>query len=150
MQPEKSAESVVRVRDLRDLDAAFSVREQVFVAEQGVPAALECDAHDRAAATRHYLARAPDGRPAGAARWRPTDRGVKLERFAVLAGFRNQRVGEALLHKVLADVRAEAPGALVYLHAQLRAVPFYERAGFRKEGDLFEEAGIQHYKMVLG
>ncbi|WP_310394962.1 GNAT family N-acetyltransferase [Hymenobacter sp.] len=137
-----------RVTDLRDLDAAFTIRERVFQEEQGVPAAKEHDEHDRRGA-RHYLARAADGTPAGAARWRETNHGVKLERFAVLADFRNQEIGAALLHAVLADVQAELPDAVVYLNAQLRAIPFYERHGFRKEGEMFEEADIQHYKMVL-
>jgi len=138
-----------RVTDLRDLDAAFAIREKVFVEDQGVPATLENDAHDRTDA-RHYLARTADGTPAGAARWRETENGVKLERFAVLEGFRNQEIGAALLYAVLADVQAELPDAEIYLNAQLRAVPFYERHGFRKEGELFEEANIQHYRMVLG
>ncbi|WP_375418203.1 GNAT family N-acetyltransferase [uncultured Hymenobacter sp.] len=138
-----------RVTDLRDLDAAFTIRERVFVHEQGVPAELEYDAHDRQATTRHYLAHATNGTPAGAARWRETENGVKLERFAVLPDFRNQEVGAALLKQVVADVRQQAPGELVYLHAQLRAVPFYERHGFARVGELFEEAGIQHYKMAL-
>jgi predicted GNAT family N-acyltransferase len=142
--------TVAKVTDLRDLDAAFTIREKVFVGEQNVPADLEYDQNDRLATTRHYLARV-DGQPAGAARWRLTDNGVKLERFAVLADFRNQGVGEALVHQVVADVRAEAPDAAqVYLHAQLRAIPLYERTGFQKAGDMFEEADIQHYKMVLG
>ena len=138
-----------RVTDLRDLDAAFTIREKVFQEEQGVPAAKEHDEHDRRDA-RHYLARAADGTPAGAARWRETENGVKLERFAVLASFRNQEIGAALLRAVLAEVRAERPGAAVYLNAQLRAVPFYERHGFQKVGEVFEEANIRHYKMVLG
>ncbi|HEX8656298.1 MAG TPA: GNAT family N-acetyltransferase, partial [Hymenobacter sp.] len=98
---------------------------------------------------RHYLARAADGTPAGAARWRETNQGVKLERFAVLSEFRNQAIGTTLLHAVLADVLAELPDALVYLNAQLRAVPFYERHGFHKAGEMFEEANIQHYQMLL-
>ena len=138
-----------RITDLRDLDAAFTIREQVFQQEQGVPASKEHDEHDRTDA-RHYLARAEDGTPAGAARWRETENGVKLERFAVLADFRNQEIGAALLHAVLADVAAEAPDAEVYLNAQLRAVPFYQRHGFRTEGEQIEEANIQHFKMVLG
>ena len=141
--------TATRVTDLRDLDAAFTIREKVFVEGQGVPAALENDLHDRTDA-RHYLARTADGTPAGAARWRETNNGVKLERFAVLEGFRNQEIGAALLHAVLADVQAELPSAEVYLNAQIRAVAFYERHGFKKEGEMFEEAGIQHYKMVLG
>ncbi|WP_151087453.1 GNAT family N-acetyltransferase [Hymenobacter baengnokdamensis] len=141
--------TVHKITDLRDLDAAFTIREKVFVGEQNVPADAEYDQHDRAATTRHYLAHV-DGQPAGAARWRPTEQGVKLERFAVLPGFRNHGVGEALVHQVLADVRAEASDAAqVYLHAQLRAIPLYERTGFRKVGELFEECAIQHYKMVL-
>jgi len=138
-----------RVTDLRDLDVAFTIREKVFQEEQGVPVAKEHDEHDRRDA-RHYLARAADGTPAGAARWRETDNGVKLERFAVLPDFRNQEIGATLLHAVLADVQAELPDAEVYLNAQLRAIPFYERHGFRKVGDMFEEADIQHYKMMLG
>jgi predicted GNAT family N-acyltransferase len=139
-----------KITDLRDLDAAFTIREKVFVDEQNVPADAEYDDHDRAGTTRHYLARV-DGQPAGAARWRPTEHGVKLERFAVLPEFRNKGVGEALVHRVLIDVRAEAPDAAqVYMHAQLRAIPLYERTGFHKVGDLFEECDIQHYKMVLG
>jgi predicted GNAT family N-acyltransferase len=142
--------TVEKITDLRDLDAAFTIREEVFVHGQHVPAEEEYDAYDRTATTRHYLARV-EGQPAGAARWRPTEHGVKLERFAVLADFRNQGVGEALVHQVLADVRAEAPeAAQVYMHAQLRAIPLYERTGFRKVGELFEECAIQHYKMVLG
>ena len=142
--------TVTKVSDLRDLDAAFTIREKVFVQGQGVPADDEYDQHDRAATTRHYLARV-DGQPAGAARWRPTDKGVKLERFAVLPEFRNQGVGEALVHQVVADVRAEVPEAdQVYMHAQLRAIPLYERTGFQKVGEMFEECDIQHYKMVLG
>ena len=141
--------TVQKIADLRDLDAAFTIREKVFVGEQNVPADAEYDAHDRARTTRHYLAQV-DGQPAGAARWRPTENAVKLERFAVLPAFRNHGVGEALVHKVLADVRAEAPDAdQVYLHAQLRAIPLYERTGFHKVGDMFEECDIQHYKMVL-
>ena len=139
-----------RITDLRDLDAAFTIREKVFVQEQGVPFELENDQHDRQASTRHYLARAADGCPAGAARWRSTaGNGVKLERFAVLSEFRNQKIGAALLQAVLADVWAELPTAEIYLNAQLRAVPFYERHGFEKVGAQFEEAGIQHYKMML-
>ena len=139
-----------KVSDLRDLDAAFTIREKVFVQGQGVPADDEYDQHDRQRTTRHYLALV-DGQPAGAARWRPTDNGVKLERFAVLDEFRNQGVGQALVQVVLADVRAEVPDAAqVYLHAQLRAIPLYERTGFHKVGDMFEECDIRHYKMVLG
>ena len=142
--------TVSHITDLRDLDAAFTIREKVFVQGQGVPAEAEYDQHDRAATTRHYLAR-HHGQPAGAARWRPTPGGVKLERFAVLPEFRGRGIGVALVQQVLADVAAQAPeAAQVYLHAQLSAVWLYEHTGFHKVGPMFEECDIQHYKMVLG
>ncbi|WBA42227.1 GNAT family N-acetyltransferase [Hymenobacter canadensis] len=138
---------VHRVTSAADLAAALAVRHTVFVLGQNVPATLEQDAHDHTDAT-HYLALAADNTPCGAARWRPTEKGVKLERFAVLADYRNQQAGAALLRQVLLDVDAAHPAATVYLHAQLPAVRFYERHGFHQLGPQFEEGGLQHYKMV--
>jgi len=131
-----------------DLTAALAIRHQVFVVGQGVPAEAENDEHDQTDA-HHYLARTATGAACGAARWRRTGQGVKLERFAVLEEYRNQAVGAALLHRVLADVRAAHPAAPVYLNAQLRAIPFYERHGFHKVGDQFTECDIEHFKMEL-
>jgi predicted GNAT family N-acyltransferase len=131
-----------------DLAAALAIRHKVFVEGQGVPAEAENDEHDHTDA-HHYLARAADGTACGAARWRLTAGGVKLERFAVLEEFRNQAVGAVLLGRVLDDVRVAYPAATVYLNAQLRAIPFYERHGFRKVGDQFTECDIEHFKMEL-
>ncbi|GAB3841635.1 GNAT family N-acetyltransferase [Hymenobacter jeollabukensis] len=135
-----------RITAPADREAAFAIRHEVFVEGQGVPAEKEHDQHDQTDA-RHYLARTADGTPCGAARWRVTENGVKLERFAVLEGYRNHQVGAALLHAVLRDVAAEHPDAEVYLHAQLTAVNFYLRHGFETLGEQFTEAGIEHYKM---
>jgi predicted GNAT family N-acyltransferase len=81
----------------------------------------------------------------GHARWRKTDKGYKLERFAVLSKFRGG-VGQSLVKAVLADLPADAD--YIYLHAQTPAVSLYEKFGFEKSGPKFEEAGIKHYKMV--
>ena len=129
-----------------DLAAAFAIREKVFVEEQQVPREDEYDAYEGTA--RHYLATA-DGVPCGAARWRKTDKGVKLERFAVLAPFRNQAVGSHLLRRVVTDVKAAYPNETMYLHAQVPAMAFYARHGFEQVGELFRECDIAHYKMIL-
>ena len=34
------------------------------------------------------------------------------------------------------------------MHAQSDVLPFYEKMGFKKKGSEFEEAGIQHQKMI--
>ena len=122
---------------------AFSIRRKVFVEEQGVDPDLEYDKEDQA---HHYLLILA-GRPIAAARWRKTEKGIKLERFAVLPEFRNRGFGEIILDEVLKDVIPL--GDTIYLHSQSRAVPFYERNGFVKEGEMFAEAGIEHFFMKL-
>lgn len=137
---------VIEITNEADLKKAFAIREKVFVEEQKVPREEEYDEHEDP--SRHYLAYS-DNVPCGAARWRFTDKGIKLERFAVLQEYRNQAIGSELLKRVLADVREVSASKPVYLHAQLPAIPFYERQGFEKAGDLFMECDIAHYKMIL-
>jgi predicted GNAT family N-acyltransferase len=125
---------------LRDL--AFGIRTRVFVEEQHVDPELEYDEYEQAA--RHYLIY-QDDQAVGTARWRETSKGIKLERFAVLPLWRNKDIGKEILKAVLEDTVPS--GKRIYLHAQTRAVPFYERAGFIKRGVPFWEAGIEHYLM---
>ena len=122
-------------------EKAFAIRKIVFVEEQGVDAALEYDHEEEA---HHYLLFLGE-KPIATARWRETEKGIKLERFAVLPSFRNRGIGDIILKEVLKDVTPL--GKLMYLHSQLKAVPFYERNGFNKEGQMFVEAGIEHFRM---
>jgi predicted GNAT family N-acyltransferase len=138
--------TVYQIEEPADLQAAFAIREKVFVEEQRVPREDEYDQYEDIA--RHYLATA-NGTPCGAARWRITDKGVKLERFAVLPQFRNQDVGSHILKRVVADVKALYPDQTMYLHAQVPAMNFYARHGFEKAGEMFSECDIDHYKMIL-
>lgn len=130
-----------------ELEQAFAIREKVFVEEQLVSQEDEYDEYENVSV--HFLA-LKDGVACGTARWRFTDKGVKLERFAVLPAHRSAGVGSALVAQVLDDLsqHSQAKDKTKYLHAQLAAVPLYEKFGFQKEGDLFEECGIKHYKMI--
>jgi predicted GNAT family N-acyltransferase len=140
---------VRHIIDPADWQAALRIRREVFVDEQRVPAEAEYDQYE--ATSRHFLARAGDD-VAGTARWRFTDKGVKLERFAVRRPFRGRQVGSALVEAVLADVRQHPQyhGEPIYLHAQLTAMPLYTKFGFRPVGDRFVECDIEHYQMVIG
>lgn len=130
-----------------DREAAFSIRERVFVAEQQVPLAAEFDDHDNSAT--HLLALA-DGAPVGTLRWRQVAAGTaKIERVAVRKAYRGRRIGEALLHACLTQIRATGLREII-LHAQVQAQPFYARLGFRPEGGTFLEDGIEHIAMRLG
>lgn len=126
---------------------AFAIRKEVFVEEQQVPQDEEYDQYEPT--SRHFLALV-DGFPAGTARWRYTEKGIKLERFAVRKEFRGKGVGKALVQAVLDDVAAqpESAGKLCYMHAQISAMPLYAPFGFQPEGEMFDECGIWHYKMV--
>jgi len=120
---------------------AFAIRKAVFVEEQGVDPTLEYDHEEEA---HHYLLFIGD-KPIATARWRETEKGIKLERFAVLPNFRNRGIGELILKEVLKDVSVS--GKIIYLHSQLKAVSLYERNGFFKVGEQFTEAGIKHFLM---
>lgn len=133
---------VNKVSDPAELEKVFAIRREVFVGEQNCPPELEWEFEDESV---HFLATL-NGNPSGAARWRKTDKGYKLERFAVLIDARNQGVAQALVKAVLNDLPADAHS--VYLHAQVPAVGLYEKFGFAKLGEEFEEAGIRHFKMA--
>lgn len=128
---------------------AHYIREKVFVEEQKVSREEEYDEFEND--SRHFLAYIlNDEEACGTARWRFTKHGIKLERFAVLPAFRSKRVGSALLKNVLEDIQQNdiSVGKKIYLHAQIQAIGLYKKFGFKVEGDMFQEAGIQHYLMV--
>ena len=126
-----------------DLKIAFTIRKKVFVEEQKVPENIEWDEFEYSA--NHVLAYIQD-KPAGTARWRQTQKGMKLERFAVLPEFRFCGVGKNLVHFILKELMNSET---IYLHAQEHVVKFYEYFGFVKKGGRFFEAGIPHWLMVL-
>ena len=125
-------------------NAIFKIRQQVFVNEQLVSEEEEFDSFE--SGSIHFLG-SYNGVPAGTARWRITKNGIKLERFAVLPEFRKMGVAAAILKTVLSQVIPL--NTLIYLHAQVSAMGFYERYGFKKEGSMFTEANIDHYKMYF-
>ena len=70
-----------------------------------------------------------------------------MERFAVLESEREKGYGKIVLKAILDDLSNF--NGLIYMHAQKQVLPFYEKLGFKKEGEEFEEAGIMHFKMYL-
>jgi predicted GNAT family N-acyltransferase len=135
---------VIKISNQKDLDTAWAIRKVVFVIGQNCAEEIEWEYEDE---STHFLA-LYDGIPAGTARWRKTDKGYKLERFAVLEEFRNEGVASALLQTVIADLPEK--DKLIYLHAQLTAKGLYAKHGFTEVGDHFWEADIEHVKMKLG
>ncbi|MFJ3660506.1 GNAT family N-acetyltransferase [Streptomyces sp. NPDC090119] len=150
-----SAPYTVRVaEDPADREACFTVRKDVFVAEQGVPQDIEYDAYDATAV--HVLAMGEDGVPLGtgrllhgaaAAAKTGGDASVgSLGRLAVTRRARGLGVGAALV-RAIEDAARELGLTAVDLHAQTQALGFYERLGYTAYGPEFLDAGIAHRAM---
>lgn len=117
------------------------IRTKVFIEEQHVEIDLEYEFEEEGNFFLLYY----QNTPIATARWRETTNGIKLERFAMLKKYRNKGLGGKLLNAVMDDVLPL--NKLIYLHSQITAVTYYERAGFVKRGDVFVEANIKHYLM---
>ena len=136
---------VEEVVSAKELKRAFAIRLRVFVREQGVPQEIELDRDDRRAS--HFLATLR-GRAVGTARLVTKNRRAKIGRMAVLKSYRGNGVGKALLKRAIESARKKKV-KMIYLHAQVPVIGFYEKMGFHCVGRLFMEAGIPHRKMVF-
>jgi predicted GNAT family N-acyltransferase len=139
---------MMEVRVARTAEAiaiCLRLRWTVYVEEQGVRPSEEVDAHDRTDAV-HALALL-DGVPCGTGRFIFEEPGVaKIQRMAVVAEVRGRGIGKAVLQSLEAEARKKGARAFT-LGAQVRARPFYEKAGYSAVGDVFEDARIPHIRM---
>jgi predicted GNAT family N-acyltransferase len=132
---------VIRIENDTDLTTAFEIRREVFVVEQEVDPAEEYDEFET---TCIHLLASSSGMACGTARIRPVEKGIKLERFAVLKSHRGLGVGAALVENCLTLI---PEGTYVYMHAQEHALEFYRKLGFEPKGERFFECDIPHFTM---
>jgi ElaA protein len=135
---------VTRAASRDDLRKALAIRMQVFVREQGVPAEIELDEDDQRAI--HFLAFVSD-KAVGTARVVLNRGSAKIGRMAVLKSYRGIGVGSKLLKRSVETAKRKR-ARKIYLHAQVGVIGFYETAGFRAAGPVFDEAGIPHRNMT--
>ena len=134
--------------DIRILDwsnaqqYASPIRRRVFIEEQCVPESMEWDGLDNTAV--HALAFDDNHQPQGYARLLASK---QLGRMAVLPEFRGKGIGRALL-AMLEDEARNRHYDHIFLHAQIHALPFYEKQGYTSQGNPFDEAGIPHMLMI--
>ena len=124
-------------------EALGNVRRIVFIEEQQVPEALELDELDPVC--HHVLVTDADNQPIATGR---IDSDGRIGRMAVLKEYRGQGIGSALLVALL-DYAGQKQYADVHLHAQVTAIPFYEKHGFMADGEKFMDAGIPHMNMIF-
>jgi hypothetical protein len=72
---------------------------------------------------------------------------IRMMQVAVDDKYQGEGVGRALVS--YAEARAKAAGyKQIIMHAMLTVIGFYEKLGYRQEGDIFAERGITFAKMV--
>jgi len=124
----------------KDKLALQLIRREVFINEQQVPEALEWDEFDDS--SLHFICTL-ENKVIATARLKPDG---KIGRMAVLQDYRNLGYGNKLLIFVIQTARDKNIKNL-YLHAQVSAIPFYEKQGFSVCSDIFYEANIPHREM---
>ena len=125
--------------------AAERLRLEVFVREQGVPREIEIDEFDPIC--RHVVAFNRLNQAVATGRLVSDAPGVaRIGRMAVARELRGSRVGRQVLDSLVEAARARGDREVV-LHAQCHAQNFYARAGFAPEGEVYDEAGIDHITM---
>ena len=75
------------------------------------------------------------------------DKEIRMMQVAVSPKHQGEGVGRQLVQ--YAEKRAKTAGySKIIMHAMLSVVNFYEKLGYKQEGDLFEEKGITFVKMT--
>ncbi|WP_341314756.1 GNAT family N-acetyltransferase [Paraburkholderia sp. IMGN_8] len=130
--------------------AMLAARSAVFVVEQNC---LYADIDGLDTEAWHLFAFGPgERRPplAGYLRVLLPDAGdtdIRIGRVLTTAEFRGIGLGNAMLERALAHIRAQWPGTPIRLHAQAHLQAFYGAFGFAPISDIHEEDGIPHVWM---
>jgi ElaA protein len=136
---------------LDELYGLLALREQVFVVEQK-SLYQDADGYDRGA--HHLLGSLPGApEPTLAAYLRVLPPGLKYPeasfgRVVTAPSARRHGYGKLLVEKAVAFIEASYPRAPIRIGAQHYLQRFYERFGFRRVSDVYDEDGVPHIDML--
>lgn len=140
----------VHHRDIsvHQLYATLALRCEVFIVEQSC-AYADADGQDLQAENRHILAMREGALVASARILSPANAAapVTIGRVVVSPAARGLQLGNQLMQQTLQSCERHWPGRLQYLAAQAHLQTFYERLGFRAEGETWLEDDIPHIAM---
>ncbi|MFA7110635.1 MAG: GNAT family N-acetyltransferase [Bacilli bacterium] len=123
------------------------IRTDVFLIEQSVPPQDEFDGSDEG---QEHLLIYKDQTPIGAIRYTfDEERLVHLSRICTLKQYRGFGYTKKALSFLIEMLLAKTNPLTFTLGAQFQALGFYEKVGFKKVGDVYLDANIPHFKMVL-
>jgi putative N-acetyltransferase (TIGR04045 family) len=129
--------------------AHFAIRRSVFVEAQALFDLDDRDERDDDPATLHVVGLAGED-VVGAVRLYPLDRdGLwKGDRLAVLPAERALRLG-AMLVRYAVRTAGELGGRRMVAQIQVPNVRFFERLGWRRDGDPAPMLGVEHQPMTI-
>lgn len=136
LKPALSKNDEILIRD---------IRTKVFIEEQNCPIWEEFET-EKDLASNEYLIYKGD-KAIGTIRYRETDKGYKIERFAILKEYRLKGYGKEAFKFFTDMIDARHNPCRIYFHAQKHLKSFYESLGFSAIGEEFIEANIVHIEM---
>lgn len=134
----------ISIAQTDNIDACIALRMEVFVDEQGIPVEEEVDAFDEVAV--HLIAK-DDGVAVGTARLISNESTGKIGRVCVVKSHRGTGLGAKLIQSALDYFKGRDEVNRAYLSAQVDAIGFYEKLGFKAYGKDYDDAGIPHRDM---
>ena len=128
-----------------DVLKVMVIRGIVFIEEQQVDWEGEIDEFEDS--SLHILGEV-GGQPVASGRLRQVEGGwFKLERIAMRPRWRGQGYARGMVRRLL-DEAARQGATRLKMHAQVYLEDFYREFGFRREGPVFDECGIDHILMI--
>lgn len=128
----------------KEMADAFSIRRTVFVDEQNVPLEEEVDQFEKDSV--HFVLY-DQNKAVGAGRYRVVDHYGKVERICILKSSRKGGAGKTLMNAI-ETYALEHQSTKLKLNAQIQAIPFYEKLGYKAVSEEFLDAGIPHRTMI--
>ncbi len=125
------------------LNEAFRIRNSVFVKEMGISKYTEYDGLDDQAI--HYLLFYND-KPVATLRWRETEAGIVIEKFAVLKKYRGKAIAALFLRNIVDELLISKK--TLYLYTKEGTVKFFENNGFIKDKGNVAQSGLDVSKMI--
>jgi GNAT superfamily N-acetyltransferase len=128
-------------RTEREWEGYYGLRYAVLRAPFGAPPGSERDEHENGAV--HRAAFDETGAVVAVGRLHATPDGEQVRYMAVLEPWRGKGVGA----QILQALESESRSGKIFLNARERAVPFYERHGYRVVGPAPAVVGVPHFRM---
>ena len=130
-----------------DMMHVLDIRQKVFIDEQDCPYDIEVVEEEEKEA-KHFLICYKE-KPVGTLRYRQTgEREFKLERFAILKEYRGKGYGKQAFAYLVNKLEEDYNPCTIYFNAQYHLLEYYQKLGFKSEGETFMEANIKHIRMI--